>query len=114
MHSLASKPDVSAITSFVCKLYGFNTSNINEARFQAFMCIRGGKKESFPKFKRINCASHPPCAESLANHIKRANFVAKMWENANRSTNCDTEAEEFEESDGAWSESSDDSDNDES
>jgi len=43
-----------------------------------------GKKETFPKFKRINCASHSPCAESLANHIKRANYVAKMWENANR------------------------------
>jgi len=55
-----------------------------------------GKKESFPKFKRIICLSHPPYAENLANHIKRANNVAKMWENANRThSTCRENAENY-------------------
>ena len=34
------------------------------------------------KLKKINCASLPPCTKTLLNHIKRAQYVARMWKRA--------------------------------
>lgn len=86
LRSLTSKEvDIPAVTAFVCSLYGFNTSNINEARYKAFMHISGGS-ESKPltKIKKIDCASLPPCTKTLDNHIKRASCVAIIWKRADQ------------------------------
>jgi len=75
--------DIPGVTSFVCSLYGFKTPNITEARYKAFMRMRGGKgKELLARLKKINCASLPPCTKTLLNHIKRAQYVARMWKRA--------------------------------
>ena len=31
------------------------------------------------EIKKISCASLPPCEKAFQNHIKRANYVAKLW-----------------------------------
>ena len=65
--------DIPGVTAFVCLLYGFKTSDIIEARYKAFMHMSGGKgKDLLASLKKINCASLPPCAKTLLNHIKRA------------------------------------------
>ena len=75
--------DIPGVTSFVCLLYGFETSDIIEARYKAFMCISGGKgKDLLASLKKINCGSLPPCAKTLLNHMKRAQYVARMWKRA--------------------------------
>ena len=69
-----------------CLLYGFKSSNIIEARYKAFIRMSGGKgKDLLASLKKINCASLPPCAKTLLNHInhiKRAQYVARMWKRA--------------------------------
>ncbi len=76
--------DIPGITSFVCSLYGYKTSNIIEARYNAVICMSAGKKgDLLARLKKINCASLPPCAKTLLNHIKRAQYVARMWKRAN-------------------------------
>ena len=64
-------------------MHGFKTSNITEARYKTFMRMSGGKeKDLLARLKKINCASLPPCAKTLLNHIKRAQYVARMWKRA--------------------------------
>ena len=77
MRSLTTdKVDIPAVTSFVCSLYGFTTSDINEARYKAFIGISGGnEKEPLARIKKINCASLTLCSKTLGNHIKRAQYV---------------------------------------
>ena len=84
MQSLTTEEvDIPGITAFVCLLYGFRTSNITEARYKAFMRMSGGKgKDLQANLKKINCASLPPCEKTLLNHIKRAQYVARMWKRA--------------------------------
>jgi hypothetical protein len=86
LHSLTSdEVDIPGVTSFVCSLYGFKTSDINEARYKAFMRMSGGtEKEPLSKIKKIDCASLPPCTKTLANQIKRAQYVARMWRRADQ------------------------------
>ena len=75
--------DVSAVTSCVCSLYGYNTLDINEARYKLFMRVSGGRgKNPLSNLKNINSASLSPYAKSLGNHIKRAQFVAMLWKKA--------------------------------
>ena len=65
--------DIPGVTSFVCLLYGFQTSNINEARCKAFVCMTGGtRKEPLTRIKQRNYASLPPCTKTLDNQIKSA------------------------------------------
>ena len=42
----------------------------------------GTSERIIDQIKRCNCASLPPCANTLRKHIKRANYVAKMWRSA--------------------------------
>ena len=43
LQSLTSEEvDIEAVTFFVCSLYGFTTSDINEARYKAFLCMSSG------------------------------------------------------------------------
>ena len=77
--------DVPGNTTFVCSLYGFGTSDINEARYKSFMrTSKGGDAAPLAGLKKINCASLPPCSKTLDQHIKRAQFVAKMWKMADK------------------------------
>lgn len=71
--------DVPAVTPWVCLQYGFNTCDINEARYKAFIRMsRDNEKEPLARTK-INCASLPPCTKTPANHTKRAHFGARIW-----------------------------------
>ena len=73
--------NVTGITKFICKLYGHDGEDINNARYQLFMDMTGGKKSPH-KVKKVNCASLPPCEMSLKHHIKRVNYVSIMWDRA--------------------------------
>ena len=81
--------DVKGVTSFICSLYGHNTSHINDARYNVFIRLtRGGIQAHTRNIKKINCASitrthppppRPPCQKSVEKHIQRAQYVAKIW-----------------------------------
>ena len=73
------------MTSYVCSLYSFDTEDVDYARYLAFIrMVHGAKAKplSLSKIKRINCASLPPCSKTLLNHIRRSNYVAKLWKRA--------------------------------
>ena len=81
----AEEVDAQAVPSIVCVLYGFKTSDINEARYKAFMRMGGGdENEPLARIMKINCASLPPCAKTLGNHMKRAHYVARIWKRADQ------------------------------
>ena len=87
MQSLTSEKSCRnvGISSYVSSLYGFKTSDINEARYKSFLRMSGGKdKNPLARIKKINCASLPPCAKSMGNHIKRAHFIAMIWKRADQ------------------------------
>ena len=53
--------DVKGVTSFICSLYGHNTSHINDARYNVFIRLtRGAVQAHTRNIKKINCASPPP------------------------------------------------------
>ena len=53
--------DVKGVTPFICFLYGHNTSQINDARYNVFIRLtRGGIQAHTRNIKKINCASLPP------------------------------------------------------
>ena len=59
------------VEKYVCHLYGHpELESINEARFKAF-CSRSPPP-----------AQLPPCADSLEQHVKRANYQAGVWKRA--------------------------------
>ena len=56
--------DVKGVTSFICSLYGHNTSHINDARYNVFIRLtRGGIQAHTRNMKKINCASLPTMSE---------------------------------------------------
>ena len=62
---------------------GSKKTNITEARYKTFMRMSSGKgKELLARIKKKNCASLLPCTKTLLNHIKRAQYVARMWKRA--------------------------------
>ena len=69
LRSLTSiEVDMPGVTSFVCSMYGFTTSDINEARYKAFIRMSGGdEKYPLATIKKSNCASLPPCNKTLGN-----------------------------------------------
>ena len=84
MRTLTSNEvDVKGVTSFICSLYGHNTSHINDARYMYNVFIkltRGGIQAHTRNMKKSNCASLPPCQKSVEKHnIQRAQYVAKIW-----------------------------------
>ena len=77
--------DMPGVSSFVCSMYGFTTSDITEARYKAFMRMSGGdEKGPLATIKKINCASLPSCNKTLGNHVKGAQFVSMMWKRADQ------------------------------
>ena len=73
-HQMRLLPE--GITKFIC--------NINECRYNAFLKITGckGRAATLKNVKKLNCASLPPCEKTTLLHIKRANYVARMWRRA--------------------------------
>ena len=70
--------DKPAVTTYICRIHGFNTlSNINEARYQSFIKMTGGKKIG-DRVKKMSCSSLPPCEKSLLQHLLRANYVSMV------------------------------------
>ena len=82
LRSLTSiEVDMPGVTSFVCSMYGFTTSDINEAKYKAFIRMSGGdEKYPLATIKKSNCASLPPCNKTLGNHVKRAQVVSMNLE----------------------------------
>ena len=71
------------VTSFVCSMYCFTTSDI--ARYKAFMRMGGGdEKGPLATIKKINCASLPSSNKTFGNHAKRAQFVSMMCKRADQ------------------------------
>ncbi|CAM1331032.1 Uncharacterised protein g10458 [Pycnogonum litorale] len=93
LQSLSSNDvDVKGVTSFVCSIYGFQSADINDARYKAFIRMSGGNaNQQLANLKKINCASLPPCEKTLVNHIRRAHYVAKIWIRADQA--CPTEGD---------------------
>ena len=94
MCSLTSEVDIPAVTPYVCSLYGFDTEDVDYARCLAFMRMVYGtttKPLSLSKIKRINCTSIPPCSKTLLNHIRRSNYVAKLWKRAEQADPTEVE-----------------------
>ena len=72
--------DVNGVTSFICSLYGYNTSYINDARYNVFIRLtRGGIQAHTRNIKKNNCASLPLCQKSVEKHIQGAVYVVKIW-----------------------------------
>ena len=61
------------LENFVCKLYGYKESNINNVRKK--IVEKKCKKEG----KIVDLANLPPCRSVLKLHILRAYYVAKVW-----------------------------------
>ena len=61
------------LESFVCKLYGYRESNINNVRKKIF------EKKCKKEGKIVDLANLPPCKSVLKLHTLRANYVAKVW-----------------------------------
>ena len=82
LRSLTSiEVDMPGVTSFVCSMYGFTTSDINEARYKAFIRMSGGdEKYPLATIKKSNCACLPPCNKTLGNHVIRAQVVSMNLE----------------------------------
>ena len=68
---------VASLTKFTCHLYGEKQhTSIDDAR-------RGIFWRTFARDEKvIDLSLLPPCMSSLAKHIKRANFVARIWRQA--------------------------------
>ena len=66
-------------------MYGFPTSDINEARYKAFIRMSGGdEKYPLATIKKSNCASLPPCNKTLGNHVKMPQVVSMNLEETQR------------------------------
>ena len=59
---------------------------MNTARFESFLQHYAPKKKSEPldRIQGINPSSMPPCQAVLENKIKRADYVATLWKQANQ------------------------------
>ena len=54
--------DMPGVTTFVCSMYGFITSDMDEAKYKALMRMSGGdEKDNLATMKKISRASLPPC-----------------------------------------------------
>ena len=64
------------IEKYVCNLYSSKESNINEARFKIF------EKKQLRSKQITDLSNLPPCKRTLAFHLTRANYVAKLWKSS--------------------------------
>lgn len=80
---------VNQLEAFVCALYGkHNLSDVNEARLAIFQQSYAPKSNTGPldKLRGVNPSLLPPCKATLAQKIKRTNYVVALWKSACTST----------------------------
>ena len=86
--------DVTAtIEKFVCALYGkLHMNSVDDVRFAFFQQYYAPKKLNYPleKIKGVNSNSMPLCSSTVLNKIRRANYVAYIWKNADLPRPCTT------------------------
>ena len=75
-----------ALEKFVCAIYGKRQfHDVSEACKYIFetMFMRRDDERSLEKVKSLENIVMPPCRAVLIQHIKQANFIARMWKLAN-------------------------------
>lgn len=63
---------------YVCRLYGFKRTNVNDTRFDLF-------EQKQKKGVIVDLSNIPPCQSTLHLHMERTNYVARLWKTANSS-----------------------------
>lgn len=79
---------VTILEEYVCTMYGIkNERDVNEARTYLFKKLYGPGDSDKPleKLKSADPCCLPPCKDVLVQKIKRTNYVAHMWMNAQHS-----------------------------
>ena len=79
---------IKTLEEFVCKMYGKpKLDNVNGLRYEIFKqkYKPGTKKGILENIKGCDGGSIPPCLPELLQKIKRTNYIANMWKNADRS-----------------------------
>ena len=72
-----SEQTMAGLNKYVCHLYGEKrTTSVDVARRKIF--LRNFSRDS----KIVDLSLIPPCSTSLERHIKRANYVARIWRQA--------------------------------
>ena len=75
-HELVDKKN---LISYICKMYGHKTlCDMNEARYSSFIKMAGNDKV-LSKLRKINCATLPPCAKVMDQHLLRVNYISMLW-----------------------------------
>ena len=76
--------DFSSIENFVCNLYGLQckASDVNTARLVKLNSLAGTYGTWKKNLKNVDCALLPPCSKTLKMKLKRAQYVTKIWCNA--------------------------------
>ena len=76
------------LEEYVCSMYGIkNERDVNEVRTRLFKKVYGPGNLNKPleKIKSADPCCLPPCKDALMQKIKRSNYVAHMWKNAQHS-----------------------------
>ena len=72
-----TEEQITVLERFTCALYGHpRESSINQVRTNIF------QKKYLKSGKVIDMALLPPCKSVLVLHMKRANYVAKIWKSS--------------------------------
>ena len=74
------------IESSVCSMYGYeSTQKINNVRFQMFLQnfkIKYTDKAFLKKILNFDASCLPPCYTKILQQIRRAHYIAHIWNNA--------------------------------
>ena len=82
--------DMPGVTSFVCSMYGFPTSDINEARYKAFIRMSGGDEKDPPGYNQEDQLCFSPTMQQNA------------WQPRQKGTVCFDDVEESRSDGSNW------------
>ena len=74
---IISEEQKSGFEKYICQLYGTKMIHVNDARYKIF------EKKQLKSKQLTDLSLLPPCQRTLILHLKRANYVAKIWKSAN-------------------------------
>ena len=74
---IISEEQKSGFEKYICQLYGTKMIHVNDARYKIF------EKKQLKSKQLTDLYLLPPCQRTLILHLKRANYVAKIWKSAN-------------------------------
>ena len=69
----ASEEDLKLLEEFVCHLSGGKSKSVDELRYKKFESVCRTKN------KILHLSLLPSCHRSLVLHLKRANYIARIW-----------------------------------